>query len=253
MRNLMLSIILVLGTWQFAKADNLAKDQFIKANAAYDSSNFNMAIQLYESLVSDQYFSDELHFNLGNAYFKRNNIPMAILNYEKAIKINPSNEDAKYNLELANAKTIDKIESIPELFLYRWWKSIFNTFSADGWAYVCVAFFFMALIFFCLYFFLQQLAFRKFGFYTGLVSFMLAFISWFMAYQQDSYLHSTQYAIIIEPTININSSPSKGSSKLFVLHEGTKVNVEEIKDSWFKVSIPNGQEGWVEKEYLKGI
>lgn len=252
MKKLMLSILVMLqGLLSFG--ENMANAQFLKANAAYDSANYVMAIQLYESLVSDQYVSEALHFNLGNAYFKRNNIPMAILNYEKAIKIDPSHEDAMYNLELANDKTIDKIESIPELFLYRWWKAIFNVFSADGWAYLSVSLFFMAVVFFGIYFFIRLVAIRKIGFYGGSIALGLALISWFMAYQQNAYLHSTQYAIVIEPTININSSPSEGSSKLFVLHEGTKVNVEEIRDNWYKVSIPNGNEGWVEKGYLADI
>lgn len=253
MKKFVLIIFTLLLACQWSLAENLAKEQLIKANTAYDSADYNMAIQLYESLISDEYMSDDLHFNLGNAYFKRNNIPMAILNYEKAIKINPSHEDAQYNLSLANAKTIDKIESIPELFLYRWWKSIFNAFSDDGWAYICVTFFFLALIFFSLYFFLNLLTIRKIGFYTGSIAFILALVCWFLAYQQNAYLHSVKYAIVIEPTININSSPSEGSSKLFVLHEGTKVNVEEIRDQWYKVSIPNGNEGWVEKSYLADV
>lgn len=253
MKKEILILLYFLTVTPFGFASELANDQFLKANSAYDSSNFEMAIQLYESLVSDAYFSDELHFNLGNAYFKSNEITLAILNYEKALKINPSHEDATYNLKLANAKTIDQIESIPELFLYRWWKSIFNAFSADGWATVCIGLFFLALVGFSVYFLIRSVWLRKVGFYSGMIAFSAALLSWYMAYQQNSYLESTQYAIIIEPTVNINSSPSEGSSKLFVLHEGTKVNVEEMREGWYKISIPNGNEGWVEQSYLADV
>ncbi len=253
MMRFLLFVFIVISGFTGAFAKDLAQEQFQKANRAYDSSDYNMAIQLYESLVKDQFLSADLHFNLGNAYFKSNDIPMAILNYEKTLKINPGHKDAAYNLELANAKTIDQIEGIPDLFLYRWWRSIFNLFSSEGWAYLCVALFIIALILASFYFFLSILSLRKIGFYGGITALILAAFSWFMAQQQEAYLNDLSHAIIVEPTININSSPSEGSSKLFVLHEGTKVRVKESKDDWYKIAIPNGNEGWVRSQFLEGI
>lgn len=246
-----ISFILILGI-QFGFS-NESLSQFQKATAAYDSSNYSDAIWLYNNLLQEDIISSDLHYNLGNAYFKLNDVPRAILNYEKALKIDPNNEDAAYNLSLANAKTVDKIEGIPDLFLYRWWKAVFNLFAADTWAKITVSLLFIAVVFFALYFFSAMLGMKKLGFYLGVIFIALGFVSWFLAAQQNSYLNTQQYAIIIEPTVNINSSPSAGSSKLFVLHEGTKVKIEDQTNDWLEVSIPNGNKGWIEAELLEGI
>jgi tetratricopeptide (TPR) repeat protein len=227
--------------------------RFDAATQAYDSNNFVEAVNVYEMLLTEQIVSSDLHFNLGNAYFKQNQVPKAILNYEKALKIDPNNADAAYNLKLANEKTIDKIESIPELFLYRWWKTIFNLFSSETWASLAIAFIYLALILSAIYFFSSSVSLKKIGFYAATTLLALALFSWFLAHKQKAYLNSTDYAIIIEPTVNINSSPSAGSSKLFVLHEGTKVKVLNQTEAWLEVSIPNGNKGWIKESLLEGI
>lgn len=228
-------------------------EQFNKATTAFDSSNYVEAVKIYESLIAKDIISSDLHFNLGNAFFKQNDIPKAILNYEKAIKIDPNNTDAAYNLKLANSKTIDKIESIPDLFLYRWWKTIFNLFSSENWAKLTVLVLFFSIGFAALYFFSNATTLKKTGFYGATTLFFIMLFTWFLAQQQRSYLNQKEYAIIIEPTVNINSSPSMGSSKLFVLHEGTKVKIENETNEWFEISLPNGNKGWVKSALLKGI
>lgn len=248
---LVLSSIFILAIHLLSATENLI--QFQQATQAYDSSNYAEAANIYEVLLDKNIVSSDLHFNLGNAYFKQNNIPRAILNYEKALKIDPNNEDAAYNLQLANGKTIDKIESIPQLFLYRWWRATFNLFSSETWAKIAIGLLFLSVAFSALYFFSQSVSAKKIGFYGATSLLVLVLFSWFLAQQQKSYLENTEYAIIIEPTVNINSSPSTGSSKLFVLHEGTKVKIEDQTDGWYEVSLPNGNKGWIESMLIEGI
>lgn len=249
-RLIVLFAILFVG---FAQAQDSALTVLENGNRLYEEGQYTKAIQSYESLLQSEYTSDDLHYNLANAYFKTNAIAQSILHYEKALKLNPSHEDAAYNLQIANEKTIDKIEAIPDLFIYRWWKNIYKLFSMDGWAYLVLAFFFITLIGLALYFLSSALNLRKIGFYIAAASIFLALFSWLMADRQKSSIQKTKYAIIMEPTVNINSSPSAGSSKLFVLHEGTKVKVEEIKDEWFNVSLPNGNKGWLKREVVEEV
>ncbi|KAA3651821.1 MAG: tetratricopeptide repeat protein [Bacteroidetes bacterium] len=248
---LLISSLFLIFISSFANESSL--NAFHKANQAYDSAFYTKAIGIYEGLLQEHIVSSDLHYNLGNAYFKQNQIPLAILNYEKALKIEPNHGDAAYNLKLANEKTIDKIEGIPELFLYRWWKTIFNLFSAETWAKITLCLIYLAVVFSVFYFFSRTVFVKKLGFYIATTLFILSLGSWFLAHQQQAYLNQMAYAIILEPTVNINSSPSAGSSKLFVLHEGTKVKIEDQTDTWFEVSIPNGNKGWIKAELIQGI
>lgn len=251
MSRLIVLFALLFGS--FAQAQDTARTAFESANQQYEAGNYAQAIQAYESLLANDYTSDQLHYNLANAYFKKNEIAEAILHYEKALKLNPSHEDAAYNLKIANEKTIDQIESIPDLFIYRWWKSFYKLFSMDTWAQWVIAFFFLALLAWGMYLLANQLQWRKLGFYVAISCIALGLLSWLMADRQKSSIHKMRYAIIMEPTVNINSSPSAGSSKLFVLHEGTKVKVEEIKADWVQVSLPNGNKGWIKNEFVEGV
>lgn len=243
-----LFILVLLGLT--VQAQDQALNNFKEANQWYEEGLYDSSITIYQALLENDYSSADLHYNLANAYFKTNRIAPAILHYEKALKINPSHEDAAFNLAIANEKTIDRIDAIPELFLRRWWNSLVNLISYEQWAKLIPILLIIGLIGFTLYLFLKTLAIRKFGFYIALFCLTFSLFSWFMASQQYSYLNKSSFAIVLQPTVNINSSPSTGSSKLFVLHEGTKLKVEEEKEDWLKVSLPNGNEGWIKKSMV---
>ncbi len=223
------------------------------AASNYKKGEYNKSIQIYTTLLDSNYLSEDLHYNLANAYFKNNDLALAILHYEKAIKINPSMEDAKHNLEIANAKTIDKIDQIPELFIYRWWKSLLNLFSLKTWSNGSILLFIFFIIGLSTYLLSNGISLKKLGFYFGIINLFLAVLFWFMAFRHQAILKSVDFAIIIEPTVNINSSPSEGSSKLFVLHEGTKVKVKSSAEGWTEVSLPNGNSGWIENDLIAFI
>jgi len=234
-----------------AKANSLSL--LDSANSNYEKENFSKAVIFYDSLLKLGFSSTDLHYNIANAYFKNRQIAHAILHFEKAVKIDPSNEDAIYNLKIANEKTVDKVKSIPELFIYRWWKNIYNLNSADVWSKIFIAFLLLSLGGFGIYFFSNQLQFRKLGFYGAIFNLSLGLICLILAIQQKAYIESSTAAIIIEPTVNIVSSPSEGSSQLFVLHEGTKVTIKDQSREWLKVALPNGNEGWIKSALLAEI
>ena len=230
-----------------------ARALFEQANQAYEDADYNRAMEHYQELLNQELLSDDIHYNLGNSYFKTSNIAEAILHYEKALKINPSHEDAAFNLSIANEKTVDKLESIPELFIYRWWKAIYQLFSIDQWAWLCVLGMFLGSLLFISYLFLTSTAGKKISFYTCVIVTSIALISWIMAAQQKSNLNSHSHAIIMAPTANVISAPTEGSSQLFVLHEGTKVKLKSQVNDWVEIALPNGNKGWVELKALAKI
>jgi tetratricopeptide (TPR) repeat protein len=216
-----------------------------KANKAYENGTFEVAVESYSQLLADGYVSKDLHFNYANCLFKSNELALSILHYEKALKLDPSSEDAAYNLKLANNKTVDKIEAIPDLFIYRWWRTIYNIFPADDWAKILIVFFILGLVGLSIFKLAKTIKLKKFGFTVLSGSLILALICWVLAASQKNYATTTTHAIILDSTVDILSAPSSGSSQLFVLHEGTKVKIKDQTEGWLEISLPNGNQGWI--------
>jgi len=253
MRTLYLILFLLVGTNAFSFDEEEAGKMLFKANKAYAGNNFNRAGQLYDSLINLGYISADVHYNLGNALYKQNRIAEAILHYEKSLKLDPGMKDAAHNLKLANLKTVDKIESIPDLFIVSWWKNLLNLFHADEWATFSVLVLFFALLGAIIYLFAPIELLKKAGFYLGIALRFLCIVTWLLAARQHAYLQKSTEAIIITPTINVNSSPTNGSTKLFVLHQGTKVSLLDKSEEWIKIRIPDGNEGWMREKDLREI
>jgi tetratricopeptide (TPR) repeat protein len=224
-----------------------------KANQAYSESDYNLAISIYDSVLNSGYESSLIHFNLGNAYFKINNIPAAILYYEKARKLDPTDEDIRFNLDLANSRTIDKIDPLPEFFLKTWWKSARDIYSSDQWAYGVVLTLIAGLILISIFIISRSVVLRKISFWTSIVLFIALLLA--LAFALDSYKeYSTQStAIIFTPTVTVKSSPSEGSVDLFVIHEGTKVSVTDSLEGWSEIRLVNGNMGWVRTDEFRYI
>ncbi len=253
MKKQLILLFTVLASFSLMADEKADMAIFESANKIYEEANYKEAAEIYNRLLDRDYISDDLHYNLANAYFKTNDIAFAVLHYERALKINPNNEDATHNLALANEKTVDKIEAIPVIFFYQWWESIVNLLGIDPWAKTAVGFFFLAFIGFSIYLTNRTLVLKKTAFYVFTFSLGLGLVGWFMATHQNGSLSAQKYAIVMNPTVNINSSPSEGSSQLFVLHEGSKVRIKEETEVWFRISLPNGNEGWVEKSEVEGV
>lgn len=246
-------IILLILTSCFTATGQNELNLFEEGNRHYEQEEFELAIESYQNLISQGYLSDDVHYNLGNSYFRINRIPDAILNYEKALKMNPSNEDAAHNLEYANTRTIDKIENPPKLFLYRWWEAFLHSFSSKSWSYFVILFLAMGVAGLGIFYFFSDSYIKKLSFYSGIVSIAIAGFCWFITDAYQESIQQSEYAIIMSPTVDINSSPSEGSSRLFVLHEGSKVKLEEKSGDWWEIKLPNGNAGWLKSSSIELI
>ena len=234
----------------WAIAQNPADEWFDQANAAYNSGNYNDAVELYQKILDTDMESVPVYYNMGNAYYKMHDYPMAIYNYEKALKLDPSNEEVRTNLEIANLAVVDKIEPVPQSFVERWWRSLRAMWSGDHWAWCSVAAF--ALLLVCLFMFLRsrRMGLRKLGFFMGIVFFIVFALSVVFAAQLKKASTTLDQAIITAPTVTVKSSPAVTSVDLFVLHEGTKVAILESSNGWNKVRIANGSIGWLEADKM---
>ena len=231
----------------------MANDSFKLANKLYDEKKYEEAIEQYESLIEEGKIAADIYYNLGNAYFKNNEIAPSILYYERALKLDPSNEDAAFNLKIANTKTIDKVETLPSLFIENAWQTFITSRSVDGWATLSIISIFVALFFFIGYLFLRQVVIKKIGFYGGVLIVVVSLFTWFMAHQHNSLLKSKSDAIVFANISSVMSEPNEKSNKLFTIHEGLKVNLLDEKNGWSKIKIQNGNIGWVKSGEIKEI
>ncbi|MEI6884733.1 MAG: tetratricopeptide repeat protein [Bacteroidota bacterium] len=224
-----------------------------KGNTAYSSGKYQEAIDTYMKVADQGLESPDLYYNLGNAYFKLNDIPHAILWYERARKINPGSEDINFNLSVANSKITDKIEPLPEFFIKRWLRSLTELLSIDAWATGGIVFLILALLFFSMFIASRVLLLRKLGFWSGFASLILAAV--FLLFSWGSYRSqkSDQSAVILNPTVTVKSSPDEKSTDIFVIHEGCKIQLLDHIGNWYEVRIANGSVGWVEQGNFEKI
>ena len=226
---------------------------FIKANTEYSNELYSNAIGHYLEIVDQGFESAELYFNLGNAYFKSDDIPSAILFYEKAKKLDPNDDDIDFNLNVANTRIVDKIEPIPELFFKKWWRSLYNFFGANAWAKISVTGFIMFFVMLAFYLLSKILIIRKSAFYSGLIVLFVTLFTFGVAYQKYDISKNQKEAIVFTPTITVKSSPNQNSVDLFVVHEGSKVRIVEKVGGWYEIKIANGSVGWLPASSLKSI
>lgn len=223
---------------------------FEEGNAAYAEGDYETALAKYDSIVASGEESAELFYNMGNTYYKMRQFPMSILYFEKALKLDPGDEDIRINLEMANLAVVDKINAIPQSFLERWWNGAKSSLSADGWAWVSIALF--ALFLLCLFAFLmsRRTGMRKAGFYAGMVLLVCLALSVLFAIGNYRQLQRHDQAIVMTPTVTVKSSPSENSVDLFVLHEGAKVRIMGSANGWNQIKIADGSVGWLQAEAM---
>ena len=225
----------------------------VTANNAYNNGLYDSALSTYNQVLSTRVESGKLYYNMGNAYFKNNDIASAILYYEKAKKLLPIDEDVQYNLSIANSMIVDKIEKVPELFYQKWWNFFYNALGADAWAIFSLISFAFLIITIGLFIISKKRSNRKLSFYVGTLFLIVTIISSALASQKYYYNIEQNEAIVFTSSITVKSSPTQNAVDLFVIHEGTKVKIIDKIDAWVEIKIQNGSVGWLPVKSIKEI
>ena len=226
---------------------------FEKGNTAYNDGDFEKAITYYQEVLTSGEHSAALYFNLGNAYYRLNNVAESIYYFEKAKQLDTKDPDIVFNSAFANNMTIDAIESIPESQLSLLHKNIFNAMQLDGWALLVVILAWLTLIFFLCYLFSNRSGIKRSFFSSFFISLLLLIGSFFFTFFSHQKEMNSEYAIIFSAQINIKSEPNERADVKFILHEGTKVALLDTLDEWQKIRIANGSEGWTKNASLRSL
>lgn len=243
-------LLLALMAWLPSDAGAITK---ANADSAYARQQYQQAIKDYEELLHDG-VSAELYYNLGNAYYRTDNITRAVLNYERALLLSPGDGDIRFNLQMARSKTIDKITLESEMFFVTWYHALVNIMSVDGWARTALVSFALAIVLALAYLFSARIWVRKVGFFGGLAFIAVFILANLFAYQQRQELVNRTGAIIISSAVPVKSTPSKSGTDLFILHEGTKVEITDgTMRGWKEIRVADGKEGWIETSKIEII
>lgn len=226
---------------------------FENATQAYNDGNYEKAIENYEQILSQDKISPALYFNLANAHYKLNHVAPSIYYYEKALQLNPNDEDIKNNLSFAENMKIDAIEELPKTGLAKMINNLISTYNFNSWAWLTIIFSIGFIALFLVYYFSVQTRKKRLFFSLSLVSIILCILSLIFAFQQYNLQQNNQFAIIFTEEIAVQTEPNNRAEKSFLLHEGTKVAVLEDFSGFVKIELSDGTQGWVKEEALKKL
>ena len=215
------------------------------AEKAYDSKNFKISIHHYQKLINEGYKSYQLYFNLGNSYYRNNELGKAIYYYELASKSNPADDDIKINLAIATSKTIDKVNSKENFFITAIKTNILSPFSTFTWSIFTISFISLASILFFIFINSNNILIKRISFIGTCFCFILFTLSYFLGYTSLKSKSENKFAIITSKEIKILNEPTISGISKFNLHEGTKIRIVENKGEWILIKLDNGNEGWI--------
>ncbi|MDR2652848.1 MAG: tetratricopeptide repeat protein [Prevotellaceae bacterium] len=230
---------------QYTDADSM----FVWANNLYNERKYEDAVDAYEAILDAGKESSYLYYNLGNAYFKQNVLAAAILNYERAYRLNPSDEDINHNLAIARAQTTDKFDEVPEFFVITIFGKIKSLFAVNTWGIIALLSFAVFLVLVLLFMFAGKLFIRRMSFWIACVVLLLSISCKLI----ENNLRKYESAIVFVPVLTAKTSPDDSGKDMFLLHEGTKVLVRDNFNEWTKIQLPNGEQGWVISEAITVI
>jgi len=247
-------IALLLVSPVAADADAYLDSLWVAGSSAYADGRWEDAESAWTTIRQAGLEAPELYYNIGNACYKSGDVAHAILNYERALKLDPSYTDARFNLEFANAQIQDKIEVVPEFFLETWGRKACWLLPSNVWAILFIAGFAITLALALMYILGRRSRNRKIGFFAGIAMLILSMIALDFAFWQRTDYRSADKAIITRAVSSVKSSPSGDTSTdLFILHEGTKVTILDSVGEWLNIQLSDGRQGWLRSSEMEII
>jgi tetratricopeptide (TPR) repeat protein len=224
--------------------------KFKKGVEYYTASKYQEALNEWLDIYNTGYRSAELEYNIGNAYFKLNNVPGSILFFERAHLLKPADNNINYNLQIARTLVVDKFEEIPELFFVKWFDFLSLLLSTNTWAVISLISFLLFLILLSVYIYSAGYRIKVLGFWFALLFLIISASSLTFTIRNKSLVYNSNRAVIFAPSLNGKSSPDNSGTDLFILHEGSKVTIEDQVGEWYEIKLTDGNKGWVPSNSL---
>ena len=236
-------------------ADSYPDSLWNAGTTAYQDGRWADAVSAFQALNAAGIESASVWYNLGNASFKAGDVPGAILAYERALKIDPSHADARFNLEFARTQIQDRIDAVPEFILKTWARNCCRLLSSNAWAVLSLLFLVGTLALLLVWLLGRRIGARKAGFFGGIAAALLFGVCLSFSLWQSRDYSRADSAIVMRPVSSVKSSPSGGNAAkdLFVLHEGTKVRLLDNVGDWCNIELADGRQGWIPSKDIEII
>ena len=241
-------LLLILSS--FASFSQSAPELYKSAAQLYKTNQFDQAAADYEKILSQGYKTAEVYYNLGNCYFKLNNLNKSIINYERALKLAPQDEDIQHNLSIANTRVVDKIQPVPTLAILNMWNNVVAAKSSHGWAWFAIGFIWLGLVCFAVYLFIGL---RRLTFALGTIFLLVSLFFISLAMKQSDKEQQSDAAILMVTNSFVKSAPDANGNDLFMLHEGVKFQILDRVGEWSKIRLADGKVGWIERSNYEKI
>lgn len=241
-------LLIIIGTL-FAKTP---EQLFEEGNYAMVEQNYKNAIQSYESILELGFESGELYYNLGNAYYRVNYIGLATWAYYNALSMRPRDKDTMHNLNVTQARQLDRIEMPKPFILLDFYRKLKGSFTFQEFIYFGGA----LLMIESLVVLLIQFGWVSGFFYRYIVTFFLFLILGIHGISVDKYFDDwgSKYSIITANGVNSYSGPfSDENTILFRINEGMKVEVNKVQDNWIEIILIDGKKGWITEESMRTL
>lgn len=234
-----------------------------QADSAYNADNFQEAADIYLHIIQNEGPSATLYYNLGNCYYRSGEMGRAIIAYERSLRLDPTYDDAKNNLQFVNARIADR-PGERGTFIGNALDSAANSAHSNLWAWLAFGAFVLTIAGVLSYIFSSSVPIRKLGFFGGFVTLICCGIFIFLAFRSAAIAVADDAAIITAPSTILSTSPrvpKDRSQEAMLLHEGTKVKIldsvrsttDSINPLWYDVEIDNNHRAWINAAAVEKI
>lgn len=236
-----------------AKNDDVIPSLLSKAERHYKQAQYAAAIASYDSLLRLDVQDVVVYHNLGNSYFKSGKLGLSKLQYERGLLLDPADGGLRHNLAVVNARLLDRVESVPQLFIVEWWNGLKEGYSIGtifGWSVIVLVLLAAAAVF---YYWTYELWQKRLAFFCAIALAIgfLSIVALMLDTQEDRSAH--RMAIIMESAVTARSTPDRSGVEAFTIHEGLKVEVLDRDDTWCKIRLADGKVGWLHTSTLERI
>lgn len=225
-----------------------------QADSAYMREQYADAVSLYTQSIVNEGASATTYYNLGNAYYRAGDLGHAVINYERALRVDPSNEDARVNLGFVNERIQDKPEDDTS-YITKVHRNIVASASPNTWAWLALGIFLVLMGAVAMYIFSGNIVARKAGFFGGIILLFVLIYAIVIASDSASAISRNDEAVVVVPTTHLNSVPrsAKPNEKVVPIHEGTKIIIvdsvatpdDPVSPMWYDIKINNSTMAWV--------